>query len=79
VLASAFAPTRIAISPNFASDKTIYFGTQNGKIFRSKDSGEHCSVISPHQLYPFSSYITKFAYLRKYYMQLSVNLEYIKH
>lgn len=45
-----FAPTRIAISPSFTSDGTIYFGTRNGKILRSKDSGEHCSAIFSHQI-----------------------------
>lgn len=39
------APTRIVISPNFAADKTIYFGTLRGRLFRSTNGGESCSVI----------------------------------
>ncbi len=43
--APGFAPSRIVLSPSFASDKTLYFGTQQGRVFRSINSGENCSII----------------------------------
>jgi photosystem II stability/assembly factor-like uncharacterized protein len=35
-----------AISPNFAKDKTIYLGTEQGDIFRSTDGGKSLSNIT---------------------------------
>jgi len=35
----------IAISPNFADDNTIYFGTRTGLIFRSVNGGLHSSIV----------------------------------
>ena len=36
---------RIAVSPTFASDNTVYLGTNKGAIFRSTDGGESFSVV----------------------------------
>ncbi len=41
----AIWPTFIAVSPVFASDNTIYFGTRNHGIFKSSDAGETFSQI----------------------------------
>jgi photosystem II stability/assembly factor-like uncharacterized protein len=41
-------PTIMAISPGFASDRTIYVGTrQNGGIFRSTNGGVSSSLVLP--------------------------------
>jgi photosystem II stability/assembly factor-like uncharacterized protein len=38
-------PTVIAVSPDFTSDHTVYFGTRMHGIFKSKDGGLHNSAI----------------------------------
>jgi hypothetical protein len=38
-------PTKIVISPNFNSDKTIFFGTRKNGIFKSVDGGINSSLI----------------------------------
>jgi len=36
----------IVVSPNFASDKTVYLGTYDGVIYKSIDGGNHFSILS---------------------------------
>jgi len=37
--------TTFAVSPNFASDETLYFGTRKHGVFKSVDGGQSASVI----------------------------------
>lgn len=37
--------TLLALSPNFSSDQTLFFGTRHHGIFRSVDGGEHNWVV----------------------------------